>query len=273
VISCVFYNCKKDEPQYDTTPRFYFINGGTSGFDQNLILFASEDIDTTNLIISSSFIKSKETIVAIAADDNYRTKYNADNGTSYQAMPTAAYSFNNSVISGTSSIYDTVPVAIKKQLLNGESYLLPIRITSVTNNYKIDTSLSVIYLHVQSNALAGKYISTGTRVLYTGDSSANDTSSMETFTLNKDLVPLSADSSQMDYANLGVNGWKYILGFLADGSLSVLPNDVITKAVLPDSFSITEASFDEITRNIYIKSRYKNLNGDERIVEESLTLQ
>lgn len=273
MVLCVFANCKKDDTTYDTTPRFYFINGGTSGFDQNLILFSSEDAVTVNLIISSSFIKSKETLLTLAVDDSYRTRYNADNNTSYEAMPTASYSFTGNITSGIASLYDTLPVTINKQLLAGENFLLPIRITSVTNNYKIDTTLSIIYLHTQSNALSGKYNSTGTRVLYNGDAANNDIASTETFSLSKNLVPLSADTSQLDYANLGVNGWKYLMYFNADGKFEVSPNDVITNAVLTDSFSIIDATFDEETKDIYIKSRYKNSKGDERIVEESLTLQ
>jgi hypothetical protein len=38
------------------------------------------------------------------------------------------------------------------------------------------------------------------------------------------------------------------------------------------SFHIIAASFDPSTKNIYIRSSYKNSSGNERIVEESLTL-
>lgn len=271
-VLCVFTNCKKDDDEFDTTPRFYFLNGGTYGFDQNLVLFASEDAETVNLIISSTYIKANETQVTIAVDDSYRTRYNAENGTDYQAMPTGAYSFTGSFTSITTSLYDTVPVILNKQFLDGDNFLLPIKITSVTNKYRIDTSLSIIYLHTQSNVLAGKYTANGTRVLFNGEAASNDTNSVESFALNKSLVPTSADTSLLDYANIGVNGWKYIM-LIKDGAFEVFPNDVILNAVLPESFEIIDADFDEITRKIYIKSRYKNTGGDERIVEESLTLQ
>jgi len=265
--------CKKDSTTYDTTPNFYFINGGTTYFDQNLILFSSADTVTVNLIISSTYIKSKETIITFGAADTYRTSYNAANGTSYEAMPAASYSFATSITSAVNTGYDTLPVTINKQLLAGKDYLLPIKITSVNNNYKIDSASSVIYLHTQSSKLAGKYTSSGQRDMYNGDSSDNNISSTDSFTINKNLVPLSADSSEIDYANLGVNGWKYIMGFSANNTFYVLPNDVIKSAVQPGSFMILESSFDAATGNIYVKSRYKNLNGDYRIVEESLTLQ
>lgn len=273
LILFVFVGCEKDDNTYDTTPKFYFVKGSTSNFDDNLVLFSSSDTVKLNLVISSSFIKPKETLVTIAVDDAYRTRYNTDNGTAYAAMPAAAYDFDETLTAGTSSINDTLVVSINKQLLSGEDFLLPLRITSVTNDYKIDSAFSVIYLHTKGNILSGKYVAAGSRILYHGDAGNGDTASTESFTINKNLLPINADTSQLDYANLGVNGWKYLMLLQADGKLKVLPNNVITQSVFENSFQVTTEDFDPETKALHIITRYKNLSGDERIVEESLTLQ
>jgi len=268
-IIAAAFGCKKDDDTIDTTPRFYFVNGGTTGFDNNLVLFASEDTITYNIVISSTYLPSKEVNITLSVQDSARQSYNLANSTNYQLMPSSAYSFQTSVTATTESVYDTIPVKLNKQFLSGADYMLPIVITSISD-YKLDTSLRVIYLHTSANLLSGIYTSNIVKTLYTSDSTVIDT--MANFTLSKDLVPLSATQAELDYAELGANGWKYILT-VENGSLTVEPNDVIKSSVQPNSFTVIEAAADAATKDIYIKSSYKNLSGNKRIVEESLTLQ
>jgi Domain of unknown function (DUF1735) len=269
----IFSACKKDSNKDNFTPSFYFLSGGAAYFDDNLILFSAADTVTYNIIISSTYLLSKEVTVTIGAADNYRTSYNASYGTDYKAMPSSAFSFQTVNTSAINTYYDTIPVKINKKFLSSDDYMLPINITSVSS-YGIDSSLSVIYLHTSGNKLAGVYASTGEKIMYVGDSADNNISSTDTFTLSKNLIPLGADSSQLDYADLGGNGWEYIIGFShTDGSFFAVPNDIITASVQKDSFKVITATFNSSTNAIYIKSSYKNSNGDQRIVEESLTLQ
>jgi hypothetical protein len=269
-----FLSCKKNSTTVDTTPYFYFFNGGSTNFDKGLILFSSEDTATYNLVISYTFLPSKPTTVTIDVDDSYRQSYNTANGTNYDVMPAQSYTFQKTFTATDSTIYDTIPVTFNKQFLNGGNYLLPIRITSVSNGYKIDSGADVIYLHTQAAVLSGRYTSTGKRVLYVGDSADNNIQSIDTFTINKNLVPGTDGKSTLDYANLGANGWQYILSFSQDdNSFLVQANTVMINSIQAGSFVVLSSSFDPSTKYIYIRSRYKNTNGDERIVEESLTLQ
>jgi hypothetical protein len=267
------FSCKKDTT-YDTTPTFYFFYGGTADFDKGLILFSSADTVTYQLVISSTFLQSKGTTVTLEVDDSYRQSYNSANGTNYGVMPVQGYTFQSTFATDTTYIYDTIPITFNKQFLLGANYLLPIRIASVTNNYKIDTSSNVVYLHTQDAVLSGQYTSTGSRTLYAGDFSNNVIQSTVPFTIDKNLVPGADSESILDYADLGPNGWQYLLSLSTNNdSLIVEANTVMQNSIQAGSFQVLSSSFDPATKNIYIKTRYKNVSGDDRIVEESLTLQ
>ena len=153
--------------------------------------------------------------------------------------------------------------------------MLPIKIVSLTvNEYKIDSASSVIYLNTNANKLAGLYNTDGKRILYVGNASDNVISETDTFKIAKSVIPVTADTAQLDYADLGANGWKYILSYGVSGNgFTVSPNDIILSSVQPGTFQILDADLDPVTKNMHLKTSYKNLSGNERIVEESLTLQ
>ena len=273
IFLAAFFSCKKNSPSFDTTPNFYIVNGGTASFANNLILFPAADTVTYNLVISSTFLPSKSVTVTLAVADEYRTSYNSSYGTNFQAMPSNAYSFQPTFTAGTTYVYDTIPVTLNKKFLSSGNFMLPIKISSVSD-FKIDTSSFVIYLHTENNKLSGIYNSAVTKILYNGDAVDGNINSTDTFTLVKNLVPEDDNKSQLDYADLGVNGWKYTLGFSTDdNAFFAVPNNVIDSSIQAGSFQVITATFDSTNKNIYIKTSYKNLSGDERIVEESLTLQ
>ncbi len=269
----LYSSCKKDSNSVDFTPNFYFINGGSSSAVKNLVLFNSSDTVTFNLVISSTYVPSKSTIVTLEVADEYRDLYNTTKGTAYKAMPSGAFDFQTSYTTGTTDIYDTIPVTLHKSLLLNENYMLPIKIVSLTvKEYKIDSASSVIYLNTNANKLAGLYNTDGKRVLYVGNASDNVVSETDTFKIAKSVIPVTADTAQLDYADLGANGWKYILSYGVN-SFTVLPNDIVLNSIQPGTFQVLDADLDPVTKNMHLKTSYKNLSGNERIVEESLTLQ
>ena len=262
------FSCKKDSDSVDLTPNFYFVNGGSgaTAFGRNLILFPAADTVTVNIVASSTYLLPKPTMVTLAVADEYRVNYNTVNGTDYKAMPGGAYIFENSFTAGTSSVYDTIAVKIIKNSLLGDNYLLPIKIITA-GDYKIDTGTSIIYLNTNDNMLSGIYTSALSKKLY------NDTGVVAVDTsLGKRLIPSTSQSSLLDYADLGANGWKYILTYDGAG-LIVVPNDVIKSSISTGTFKVLDAKYNPPSPNIYIKTSYKNLSGYERIVEETLTLQ
>lgn len=279
VILCILFiyaSCSKNSNPIQLTPSFYFLNGSTSSFNKNLLLFSSSDTATFNIIISSTFLLSENVDVTLAVDDTARQSYNAANSTNYQAMPAGAYSFKATFSATTSSIYDTIPVTIYKHALSAsEDYLLPINIVS-TGGININLNSSVIYLHTISNKLSGIYNATGIKSMYNGDAADSNINSIDSFYLTKNLVPVDSLKSLLDYADLGSNGWQYYLSFLddnGDSTFTVGGNSIILNSVQSGSFKVLSSSYDSTTKNIYIKSRYKNTSGNDRIIEESLKLQ
>ena len=276
VLLIIFYSCKKNStnsPTYNTTPNFYFLNGGTTHFENALVLFPSSDTVTFNLIISSTLSLPQSVTVTLDVDDDFRQAYNATYLTNYEAMPASAYSFQKTFTAAINSIYDTIPVTLNKQYLASGNFMLPVRITSVSD-YNVDSVSSVMYLHTESNQLSGIYTSTGNKTMYIGDAADNNIESTDSFSLNKSLIPISAIHSELDYADLGPNGWRYSLSFGEDGNtFTVGMNEIIAYSVQAGSFKVLASSYDAVTGDMYIKTSYKNSTGNERIVEESLTLQ
>ncbi len=266
-----FFSCKKDSDKVDTTPNFYFVNGGTDNFANNLILFPSADTITYNMVISSTYLTAKPVTITVSVQDSARQSYNEAYSTSYQLMPSTAYSFQTTITASTESVYDTIPLKLNKQFLANGEYMLPVVITSISD-YKLDTAFRILYLHTSGNLLAGIYASTIFKTMYNGDAGNNDVNDTASFAITKNMVPLTVAESQLDYAELGPNGWKYILTYEGQ-TLNVQVNDVMLNSIQAGSFKVIQSNFDAITKDIYIKSSYKNLSGDERIVEESLTLQ
>jgi hypothetical protein len=267
------FSCKKDSNSVTLTPNFYIVNGSVADSAETLILFSSSDTVTYNVVISSTYYLSSKALVTVGVSDESRVSYNASYHKSYEPMPATAYKFKDTLTATTTSVYDTIVVSVYRHALAADKeYMLPIKILDASG-HKIDTAHSVIYLHTVSNEFAGIYNSTGTKTLYSGDAADSSVDTTISFSLVKSLIPISPTSSQIDYADLGTNGWKYTLGTSPeDGSFFVAPNDVILSSVQPGSFNVLSKSFDSTSKVLYIKTSYKNLSGNERIVEESLTL-
>lgn len=274
-VTTVFFSCKKDSnTPVVATPSFYFLNGGVTNLDKTALLFSSSDTLRYNIVISSTYHVSSNTLVTVAAADQSRIDYNTSFGTDYQQMPSSAYSFQDTITANPSSITDTITVTIYKHALPRDlSYMLPIQIISAGNN-DISPGSSVIYLNTFNTLLPGIYSATGTKIMYNGDAADSNINSTDSFALIKSLVPTNNLVGQLDYADLGANGWKYILGFSTeDSTFFAAPNNIILNSVQSGSFRVLASSLDSTTKNIYIKTSYKNSAGNERIVEESLTLQ
>ena len=273
-----FSACKKDSNTVSLDPNFYIVNGGVADSAQTLILFSSSDTMVYNVVISSTYYLSSKALVTVGVSDEARVSYNSRFNKDYQPMPAGAYSFKDTITATTSSVYDTIPVSIYRHALSPDKeYMLPIKILDASG-HKIDTASSIIYLHTVSSPFAGIYNSSGTKTLYNGDAADSSVNSIDTFTLTKSLMPIDSNLSQLDYADLGSNGWKYKLSFSSDipgnpPEFTIGANDVILSSVQSSSFKILNSVYNSTTKAIYIKSSYKNTSGNERIIEETLTLK
>ncbi|SIN64416.1 DUF4998 domain-containing protein [Chitinophaga niabensis] len=124
----------------------------------------------------------------------------------------------------------------------------------------------------KENALAGVYVSGGLRTNYTGAVANNVVAGTTVLSGDKTSTELSADKIEVDYANLGGSGWKYV--FTYDGTtISVAPNATMMAGIAPGSFIIQGLTFNRATGIIDVKTVYTNTTGDARKVEETLTMK
>lgn len=125
---------------------------------------------------------------------------------------------------------------------------------------------------IKSNALAGVYTSGGTRTNYTGPVSNNVVAGTNALSGDKTATAIGADKIELDYANLGGNGWKYVFSYNGT-AMTVAPNATMAGAIAAGSFIVHSVSYDKTTGIITVKTAYTNTAGDDRIVEETLTLK
>ena len=276
VICLIAGACKKDSTSVDYSPNYYLYNGGsdTNVVKGNLLLFGSSDTLTVPVTVSSTNVLPVETTVTFAIADTARTNYNTKYGFNYQAMPADAYHMPDTIIMVAGKSLDTLQIEIYKSKLDpAKDYMLPVAIADAQGN-KISTSSQTILLPYKSSTLGGIYSVAGIKTEYIGAAADNNLEDTVNLTTSKAVVPDSLYYSHADYADLGPNGWQYILMYNeTTGEFTVTPNDVILSSVADGSFSILSRSYNQATRTIYIKSSYKNSSGNERVVEETLTPQ
>ena len=115
--------------------------------------------------------------VTLTADLSLVAKYNSVNGTSFKAMPTAAFSMlssNSQIPAGATTASEPAVVNIITTAFQDDSlYLLPIRITSVSDpSLTINSDLETLYLGVACTG-SSLYITANPLLDYTVSSTEN----------------------------------------------------------------------------------------------------
>lgn len=122
-----------------------------------------------------------------------------------------------------------------------------------------------------ANPLEAVYASSGLRTNYTGPAANNVVASTNALSGNKTAVANGSSVVEIDYANLGGNGWKYV--FTYDGTtISVAPNATMAAGIAVGSFRVISVAYDKSTSVITVKTAYMNTAGDDRVVEETLDM-
>ncbi|HEY9257110.1 DUF4998 domain-containing protein [Chitinophaga sp.] len=180
--------------------------------------------------------------------------------------------------------YTTTDAGIKTVVVNNaeESTVLPgyrygTKIT-VTSAYRPEPN-AIDTLHaskadtlIKENALSSWYVSSGMRTNYTGPKTNNVVAGTTVLSGEKEAVELNATQVEVDYANLAANAWKYVLTYNGT-TLSVAANTTMLAGIKPGSFKVVSATYDKATGTIHVITDYTNTAGDEREVDETLTLE
>ena len=125
---------------------------------------------------------------------------------------------------------------------------------------------------IHANGLAAVFVSSGLRTNYTGPASNNVVAGTTALSGDKTAAPIGADKIEIDYANLGGSGWKYVFTYNGD-VLSVVPNATMTAGIAAGSFTVYSAVFDRATATIKVRTAYSNTAGDARVVDETLKMK
>jgi len=173
---------------------------------------------------------------------------------------------------GAGKTSDTIQIQFYKKSLEGaaDNFLLPIVLTGGGGNPLL-TGSSIIYFHYLGNSLGGYYTVSGKRLIYSGLAADNNILDSIASPTQKTLVPQTDSISSVDYGDLGLSGWQYNFIYSDAGILMAVPTSTILNSVFPGSFLMLDFQYDPVLYKFYLKSRYLNSTGDERIVEETLT--
>jgi hypothetical protein len=268
--------CKKNILS-NTGSSVEFVNGGLANFDEGAINYTADTtIINFSVLLSPSSIKESLT-VNVGVNDAARVAYNSTSTSLiYDSMPDSCYTLSSqSGVISSGSI--SVNFSIKFYHLKIDpkiSYMLPISITNA-EGLAITDSTSTIYFHVKGNFLSDLFSNVGTKTEY----KQNTDTVMDVIQCPavKLLAAIDPNVSALDYADLGAEGWQYIITVdSATQSLtSVAPNNIILGAngVQAGSFVIDTATYNATAGVFHFVTHYLDMQGNKRVVNETLTKQ
>ncbi|HWB26500.1 MAG TPA: DUF1735 domain-containing protein [Chitinophagaceae bacterium] len=276
--------CFKDSVHNDadTTAYFAIANGGPLSLaDAPLNLtYADSTILYINPGITSPYTLTKDVTVTIAIDDAARVAYNEKNGTDYKALPDSLYLLGTTtgvVTAGARSINLPITIYTGKADLT-KSYMLPVSIKDA-QGLSISSDLGTIYFNQLGSPIAGRYTVSGKRTDYVGPISGNvisDTVDLSTVA-TKISNTQSASVILLDYADLGIAGWQYIVTYdPADKTVSIAPNNIMLNSqtgFMDNSFKIDVQDYNTTTKVLHFKTEYNDQSGNARVIDEYLTAQ
>jgi len=272
------YSCKKSVAS-NTGTSISFEQGGLSNFDLSAINYTG---DTTvvnfSVIMSPAAIKENATIT-LEINDAARVAYNSTSTSLlYDSLPDSCYSFAvQAVTINAGSVSVNFAITFYHLRINPKiSYMLPVSITDA-EGLAITDSLQTIYFHVNGNFLSASYNDVGTKTEYSGGSSLGTVMDVIQCPAVKFFSATAPSVSAVDYADLGPEGWEYLVTVdsLTNTLVSVVPNSNITgsNGVQPLSFVVDTATYNYTAGTFHFVTHYMDMSGNLRVVNETLTKQ
>ena len=201
-----------------------------TNFGGAALLFSPSDIvDTAYFRINyaDKTVATSDIVVTLGYSDAALAAYNAANPTGpYVKMPDSTCSFTTTkvTIKAGQSYSDPIPFVVRPYKFDpSKSFMFPISITDASGK-AISGNYGTIYFHVIGNPLAGTYVVTGIRYNYNGGpAGASGTfdgnpahiptnyTGTTAIPTPKQASPVDANTVTIDFANLGVSGYQYLL--------------------------------------------------------------
>jgi hypothetical protein len=266
-------SCLKDDKHYvdfaGTTPLIELPSaanvGGLGGLLQKAALSISSTPVSIQLMVNlaSPHTLGSAVNVKLSVDQAALTKYNTDNGTTYQLLPSNYYTstLSTTIAAGTNSAYVTINVSSNLIDPSITNYALPLTITD-GGGQQISNYKTVIYNVQVKNAYDGSYLQNGSLTFPdgTGRSWTNRA---------KTLSTINANTVIAEAADLGGNGFTMYLKVNSDNTVTISP--------APDSANQTiqangTNTYDPATKTFSLHYKYVGGTGD-RVIVETLKLK
>lgn len=296
LTTAVLIGCLKDDPPIDfgnLQPLLEIPEGGllTNNFDEGYLRFTGDTLTYTfSINLASPNVLTEDLTVELAVNPAKVSEYNAlGGGITFQNYPDGTFILETSTVTipaggrnadVTIKFLDTI-----EAVLPDVSYMLPLSIVNA-EGLSISENFGTKYFYTLGVCVAGFYEPIGKRVNYRGNAADSVFDSetildgtgdkfMNVLAVDNVVDNISADTVQVPYADLGVNGWNYVIVFNceADSIVSITPNETMRRGILLNSFVIYQQSYDPVLKQFFIKTGYKNSSRNERVTSEFLTLR
>lgn len=264
-----FSSCLKDDKHYvdfaGATPLIELPSAANVGGSGGLLQKAALDISSTPIPIQLMVnLASPHTLgtavnVKLSVDEAALTKYNTDNGTSYQLLPSNTYTstLTATIAAGTNSAY--VTINITSSLINPAitTYALPLTITD-GGGQQISNYKTVIFNVQAKNPYDATYTQTGSLTFPDG------TGRSYTGNRTKALTTINATTVVMEAFDLGGNGFFMYLKVNSDNTVTISPSPTSANQTIQANGTNT---YDPATKTFSLHYKYVGGTGDRVIVE------
>ena len=274
-------------------------NSGLGNFKAANVSPAAADTIRIELVaqLNSEYPIGTDINVSLDVDDAKRTTYNTANNTNFLLMTPAMFKIiSKKLVIKAGKRIDITFVEIYTAAINAQSpdksWMLPISIIDASGK-PLTSNFNTMYVNVIGNPLAGTYVVTGIRYNYNGGPAGNsgvfngnpanipqNYTGTTAIPSPKVASPIDGNSINIDFANLGGNGYQYILTQVNNfASISIGFNDVMLNG---DSnintwlvsytapTATTKAKFRIITQYV---NNFNPAVGNDRILDETFTQQ
>lgn len=276
--------CFKDSVHNDanTSAVVAIYHGGVSNIANAPLSLATPDslVFYMNAGIASQYVANKDVVLSIAVNDAARVAFNQTHDVQYDALPDSLYKLTDDSITltaGTRSVNFPILIYSGKADLT-KNYMLPVAIKDA-QSLNISADSGVIYLSQIGSPVAGRYVVSGTRTNYIGPVSAGVVETVINLSTvaNKTTATQSFNQVYINYADLGIAGWQYIINYnQLTKTVAITPNDVITSfgsGVQEGTFQVDVQDYNPLTKVMHFKTEYVNQAGNARVIDEYLTPQ
>lgn len=257
------------------------IAGGLNNFTKSSILISttSPDVKTIEVTVSLDLAQktTSPTTVKIGLDNSKIATYNAANNKNFQPVTSDMVTLKSTeLVIPAGEYYAKTTIDIFQNKFDpSKSYLIPVTILEAPGA-TLSTNLNTRYFNVIGNPLAGTYVVVGKRynysgvISYSGGAIPTNYISTAISPSPKTAAPVDEQTISINYANLGGNGYQYLIKLDPNNPNRVIVSSNATLlAALPNVEYIVR-TYDPVTKEIHIISKYNN-GVDDRIIDEVFT--